>query len=89
MTCFWDGIIQALDLSDYRHVGCYKNLNRIQLINFDFESLEPVKCPWLIVQGAEDEVVDYDMVIDGTDNFPTRYLVNDACVILNKPNVTS
>ena len=27
------------------------------------------------------------MVIDGTDNFPTRYLVNDACVILKKPNV--
>ena len=30
---------------------------------------------------------DYDIVIDGTDNFPTRYLVNDACVILKKPNV--
>ena len=29
----------------------------------------------------------YDLVIDGTDNFPTRYLVNDACVILNKPNI--
>src|SRR5580658_5275443 len=29
----------------------------------------------------------YDIVIDGTDNFPTRYLVNDACVILKKPNV--
>jgi sulfur-carrier protein adenylyltransferase/sulfurtransferase len=29
----------------------------------------------------------YDMVVDGTDNFPTRYLVNDACVILGKPNV--
>jgi adenylyltransferase/sulfurtransferase len=29
----------------------------------------------------------YDIVIDGTDNFPTRYLVNDACVLLNKPNV--
>ncbi len=29
----------------------------------------------------------YDMVIDGTDNFPTRYLVNDACVMLKKPNV--
>ena len=29
----------------------------------------------------------YDMVIDGTDNFPTRYLVNDACVLLGKPNV--
>ncbi len=30
---------------------------------------------------------DYDIVIDGTDNFPTRYLVNDACVLLNKPNI--
>jgi len=30
---------------------------------------------------------DYDMVIDGTDNFPTRYLVNDACVMSGKPNV--
>jgi adenylyltransferase/sulfurtransferase len=29
----------------------------------------------------------YDVVVDGTDNFPTRYLVNDACVILDKPNV--
>src|SRR5437899_722348 len=29
----------------------------------------------------------YDIVIDGTDNFPTRYLVNDACVLLKKPNV--
>ena len=30
---------------------------------------------------------DYDLIADGTDNFPTRYLVNDACVLLNKPNV--
>ena len=30
---------------------------------------------------------DYDIVADGTDNFPTRYLVNDACVLLGKPNV--
>lgn len=30
---------------------------------------------------------DYDLVIDGTDNFPTRYLVNDVCVLLKKPNV--
>src|ERR671933_1391336 len=29
----------------------------------------------------------YDIVADGTDNFPTRYLVNDACVLANKPNV--
>jgi sulfur-carrier protein adenylyltransferase/sulfurtransferase len=30
---------------------------------------------------------DYDVVVDGTDNFPTRYLVNDACILLGKPNV--
>ncbi len=30
---------------------------------------------------------EYDIVVDGTDNFPTRYLVNDACVLLGKPNV--
>ena len=29
----------------------------------------------------------YDIIVDGTDNFPTRYLTNDACVLLNKPNV--
>lgn len=34
------------------------------------------------------EIIDpYDIVLDGTDNFPTRYLVNDACVLLGKPNV--
>ena len=30
---------------------------------------------------------EYDVIVDGTDNFPTRYLVNDACVLLGKPNV--
>ena len=30
---------------------------------------------------------EYDLVVDGTDNFPTRYLINDACVLLGKPNV--
>ncbi|ATS17476.1 molybdopterin-synthase adenylyltransferase MoeB [Synechococcus sp. PCC 6717] len=36
---------------------------------------------------ALDIAASYDIVVDGTDNFPTRYLVNDACVLLNKPNV--
>ncbi len=36
---------------------------------------------------ALDVFVDYDVVVDGSDNFPTRYLVNDACVFLGKPNV--
>lgn len=36
---------------------------------------------------ALDILEPYDVVVDGTDNFPTRYLTNDACVLLNKPNV--
>ena len=36
---------------------------------------------------ALDIVRDFDIVIDGTDNFPTRYLVNDVCVLTSKPNV--
>jgi adenylyltransferase/sulfurtransferase len=38
-------------------------------------------------ENALDILRDYDIIIDGTDNFPTRYLVNDACVLLGKPNV--
>lgn len=38
-------------------------------------------------ENALDIMADYDIVADGTDNFPTRYLVNDACVLLGKPNV--
>lgn len=41
----------------------------------------------LTSKNALDIIKDYDVVADGTDNFPTRYLVNDACVLLNKPNV--
>ena len=38
-------------------------------------------------ENALDILKPYDVVVDGTDNFPTRYLTNDACVLLNKPNV--
>jgi sulfur-carrier protein adenylyltransferase/sulfurtransferase len=38
-------------------------------------------------ENALEILKDYDIVVDGTDNFPTRYLVNDACVMLGKPNV--
>lgn len=41
----------------------------------------------LTSENAMEIIAKYDMVIDGTDNFPTRYLVNDACVLLGKPNV--
>src|SRR5689334_3688791 len=38
-------------------------------------------------ENALEILKDYDIIVDGTDNFPTRYLVNDACVLLGKPNV--
>ncbi len=41
----------------------------------------------LQASNALEMFADYDIVVDGTDNFPTRYLVNDACVITGKPNV--
>ena len=41
----------------------------------------------LTSENALDILRDYDIIVDGTDNFPTRYLVNDACVLLGKPNV--
>ncbi|HEX9760522.1 MAG TPA: molybdopterin-synthase adenylyltransferase MoeB [Candidatus Acidoferrales bacterium] len=41
----------------------------------------------LTSDNALDILRDYDVIVDGTDNFPTRYLVNDACVLLGKPNV--
>lgn len=41
----------------------------------------------LTSHNALDIIAGYDLVIDGSDNFPTRYLINDACVLLKKPNV--
>lgn len=41
----------------------------------------------LTSENALDVLAPYDVIVDGTDNFPTRYLVNDACVMLGKPNV--
>jgi adenylyltransferase/sulfurtransferase len=38
-------------------------------------------------ENAMEILAKYDVIVDGTDNFPTRYLVNDACVLLKKPNV--
>ena len=41
----------------------------------------------LTSENALEILKDYDYIVDGTDNFPTRYLVNDACVLLGKPNI--
>ena len=51
-----------------------------------YVTIEKYNVP-LTSENALDIVANYDVIIDGTDNFPTRYLVNDACVLLGKPNV--
>ena len=56
-----------------------KNLNPYTKINLHEVALSS--------ENALDIIKNYDIIVDGTDNFPTRYLVNDACVILEKPNV--
>lgn len=54
-------------------------------LNPDVEVLlHPVR---LSAANALDLIRDYDVVVDGTDNFPARYLANDACVFLGKPNI--
>jgi sulfur-carrier protein adenylyltransferase/sulfurtransferase len=58
---------------------------RIKAMNPDTKVIKyPLR---LTSENALDILKDYDVVIDGTDNFPTRYLTNDACVILKKPNI--
>lgn len=57
----------------------------LRRLNPDVEVVpHPVR---LTSENAKDILSGYDVVVDGTDNFPTRYLVNDACVMLGKPNV--
>jgi len=57
---------------------------RVQSINPDIQ-VDTYETA-LTSKNALDLFKDYDVVLDGTDNFPTRYLVNDACVLLKKPN---
>ncbi len=51
-----------------------------------YVQVEPIDAR-LTSANALDVIRPYDIVVDGTDNFPTRYLVNDACVLLGKPNI--
>jgi adenylyltransferase/sulfurtransferase len=58
---------------------------RLRGLNPDIH-IHPIEAQ-LTSENALDILKDYDIVVDGTDNFPTRYLVNDASVLLGKPNV--
>lgn len=74
------------------------NTERIGMLKIDsakktFETLNPdVKVIGIKERISKDNILDlikdYDIVVDGSDNFPTRYLVNDACVMLKKPLVS-
>lgn len=58
------------------HLGQLNPFVKVQPFSFRLTSENALKI-----------IADYDVVIDGTDNFPTRYLINDACVLLDKPFV--
>ena len=59
--------------------------DKVKAIN-PFIQLRPFETR-LTSENALDLFRDFDIIVDGTDNFPTRYLVNDACVLTGKPNV--
>lgn len=62
-------------------VGSAKD--RLNGINQDIEIIS--HSIRLTSENALDIIKDYDIVVDGSDNFPTRYLVNDACIMSRKP----
>ena len=69
-------------------IGTHKVDSAIKAIKEINPSVEVVPHrTYLTSENALEVIEPYDLVIDGTDNFPTRYLVNDACVLLGKPNV--
>ena len=80
--------LQRQIMHDTANVGKPKlqsALERLRAVNPDvkYEGYEAK----LTSANAKEISRNYDIIIDGTDNFPTRYLVNDTCVLLKKPNV--
>jgi molybdopterin/thiamine biosynthesis adenylyltransferase/rhodanese-related sulfurtransferase len=92
------GIIDndVVDISNLQrqilHANDRVGMPKVESAKKTLESLNPdVKViPYqakLTSENIMDIIKDYDLVVDGCDNFPTRYLVNDACVLAGKPNV--
>ncbi len=83
-----DSNLQRQVLHKTRNVGKPKIESAIEAIHELNPNVEVVPYPTALrAENAIEILRDYDVVVDGTDNFPTRYLVNDACVLLGKPNV--
>jgi adenylyltransferase/sulfurtransferase len=76
-------ILYGIDQVGQPKIACATE--RLQQLN-PYVEIETYDVP-LTSENALEIVGHYDIVVDGTDNFPTRYLVNDACVLLGKPNV--
>ena len=92
------GIIDndVVDLSNLQRQILHSNnrvgMPKVESAKLTLEGLNPdVKViPYqekLTSQNIMEIIKDYDIIVDGCDNFPTRYLVNDACVLTGKPNV--
>ncbi len=80
--------LQRQVLYGERHAGTSKLDAAIERLKDLNSSLKIVPHRYrLDATNIERTIRDYDVVVDGTDNFPTRYLVNDACVLQKKPNV--
>ncbi len=73
------------DMNDLGQPKTEMAVAKLQQANPDI-SIQPYNLR-LTNQNALDILKAYDIIVDATDNFPTRYLVNDACVLLNKPMV--
>ncbi|NIM20233.1 MAG: molybdopterin-synthase adenylyltransferase MoeB [Candidatus Latescibacteria bacterium] len=67
------------------HPKCDVSRDRLRALNPEIEIV--AHKTHLTNRNALDLLSGYDIIVDGSDNFPTRYLVNDACVLLRKPNV--
>ena len=80
--------LQRQIIHSTRDVGRKKLDSAMEKLNALNPSVRIVKHETMLTSANAMEIFkDYDIVADGTDNFPTRYLVNDACVLTGKPNV--
>jgi adenylyltransferase/sulfurtransferase len=80
--------LQRQIIHSTKDIGRKKLDSATEKLNALNPSVRIVKHETMLTSANAMEILkDYDIVADGTDNFPTRYLVNDACVLLGKPNV--
>ena len=80
--------LQRQIIHSTKDIGRKKIDSAAEKLNALNPALHIVKHETMLTSANALEILkDYDVVADGTDNFPTRYLVNDACVLLGKPNV--